>query len=87
MKLKQTILLGIASLGIGAGAVGVSSIALAKSQPVSTPRTTAQANENKTYVCSNASKTFNQNESSILATEYSKTGTADCMTVGCGGVF
>lgn len=43
--------------------------------------------ESSSAVCSNASDSFSQDESQVLAAEYSKSGTADCLFVGCGGII
>jgi hypothetical protein len=92
MKLLQTstrlITLGATVMSIGAIAIGVSAAVPARSaQPAATPTSIVQSNESQPMVCANTIDMFAQDESSLLASEYSQVGTADCMFVGCGGVF
>ncbi len=88
MKLQKTITIGATLMSIGAIAIGISTALPARSaQPVAEATAVVQSNESKKIVCSNASDSFTQDESSLLAAEYSQAGTADCMFVGCGGIF
>lgn len=88
MKLKQTITLGATLMTVGAIAIGISTALPARSaQPVAEATAVVQSNEPKNVVCSNASDSFAQDESSFLAAEYSQAATANCLFVGCGGIF
>lgn len=69
--------------------LGVSFVTTPAEAPVSiiSSNTVLTSEENKTTVCSSSSDLFNNDESSVLATEYAKSDTAECLFVGCGGII
>ena len=90
MNFKNVIASSFALLGVAASVFGFTSIinSVEAPAPVSASGSGSDSSEaSATAVCANSSDTFAQDDSQVLASEYAKGGTAECLFVGCGGII
>lgn len=89
MDFKYMITSSFALFGFIASVFGVSTFITSTeaSTPLSPSVSDLDSSKENFQMCSNSSDTFAQDESQVIAIEYTKAGTAECLFVGCGGII
>lgn len=86
MNFKNKLTPYIAILGVAGSVLGINSLLVQNETPVSLDDNSSTTKETN-VACSKTPDTFAQDETQVLASEYSKDTAAECLFVGCGGVI